>query len=410
MGNSIDKVTVYNKIIDDALEAGITSQALTANSAMVQYNGGNTVKIAKMSTTGFGNYSRDGASSFPAGGATLEWETFTIRFDRAIEFQIDVMDMDETASIATTAAFMANFAKYNEVPEIDATRYSCIWGGVVNDTTPRFGFMTASASTILTQIKTDISAMRNIIGDQESLTLYMAGNVYGILSNSTELSKQLQITDMPVNGINTQVQGIDRVPIVPVPSARLMTEYLFKAGDAVNGFGFAARTWAKQIDYILIASSAVAAINKHAATRYFPAGVNQMADKDKVQSRLFHDCWVFEKKRDGVFIRLESSAIVSMASVFGSGAVAAGSGKITVTLGSYLDLLPAGYKVYAKTTDSASAPTVPAAYDDIDVSGYTEITAKTATDIAVTATHYGVVVLVTDGGKVVAFESAVATA
>ena len=410
MGNSIDKVAVYNKIIDDALEAGITSQALTANSAMVQYNGGNTVKIAKMSTSGFGNYTRSGGTAFPVGGATLEWETFQIKYDRAIEFDIDVMDMDESASIATTATFMANFAKYNEVPEIDATRYSCIWGGVVNDTTPRFGFMTASASTILTQIKTDISAMRNIIGDQESLTLYMAGNVYGILSNSTELSKQLQITDMPINGINTQVQGIDRVPIVSVPSARLMTEYLFKDGSEVNGFGFAARAWAKQIDYILIASSAAAAINKHAATRYFPAATNQTADADKVQSRLFHDCWVFEKKHDGVFIRLESSAIASMASVFGSGAVAAGSGKITVTLGDSLDLLPSGYKVYAKTTGSASAPTVPATYNDIDVSGYTEITAKTATDIAVTATHYGVAVLVTDGGKVVAFESAVATA
>lgn len=409
MANSLDKVTIYSKIVDDALNAGLTSQALTAGSAMVQYTGGDTVKIAKITTDGLGDYSRSAGFSGVQGSATLTWETHTIRNDRAIDFNIDVMDQDETGGIMTTGAVMANFVKYNEVPEIDATRYSAIWDGIVADTTVRYGYMTAAPATLLTQIKTDISTMRNIVGDTEQLVLYMAGNVYGILTNSTELSKQLQITDMPINGINTQVQGIDMVPIVPVPSARLKTEYLFKSGGT-NNFGFAPRAWGMQIDYILIATSSAVAFNKHDKTRYFSADNNINADADKVQMRLFHDCWVYENKHDGIFIRLESATIASMAAVFGTGAVTAGSAKVTITLGSAYALLPDGYKVYYLDTNSATAPTAPAAYDDIDVSTYTELTAITATDVAVTATHYLKAVLVTDSGKVVAYTAVAATA
>lgn len=407
MANSLDKITIYNKIIDDALTAGLTSQALTANTAMIQYNGGDTVKIAKLSTDGLGDYDR--STGFPSGSATLTWETHTIRHDRGVSFQIDAMDLDEAGGIVTTGAMMANFVKFNEVPEIDATRYSSIWDGIVDDTTVRYGYMTAAAATLLTQIKTDIATMRNVIGESEQLVMYMAGNVYGILTNSTELSKQLQITDMPINGINTQVQGIDMVPIVSVPSARLKTEYLFKAGGT-NNFGFAARAWGMQIDYILMAVSSVTAFSKHDKTRYFAADVNQDADADKVQTRLFHDCWVYENKHDGIFIRLETATIASMDDVFGTGAVVAGSGKVTLTLGDVYDLLPDGYGVYYLDTDSATEPTAPSAYDDLDTSSYTELTATTATDVTVTATHYLIAALVTDGGKVVAYTAVAATA
>lgn len=402
-----EKVTVWQKVLDDALEAGLTSSFLESSPAVVQWNGGKTIKIAHLQTDGFADYDRDG-TGFVEGNGSLVWVDYIVRHDRGVSFEIDVMDLDETASIKTTAAMMNNFVKYHEVPEIDATRYSSIWGGIVDSTDVRYGFLTAAAATILTQIKTDIGTMRNVIGDTDPLVLVMSRDAYTVLTNSTELSKQLQVVDTPIRGINTQVLGIDGVPIVPVPSARMSTEYLFKAGGTDN-FGFASRPWAQKMDYILMATAAAKAFVKHQTIRYFSAAVNQAAEKDKAQTRVFHDCWVMSNKLNGIFVRLETAVIATIDAVFGAGAVAAGSGKITVTLGDYFDVLPDGYKVYAKDTGAATAPDTPAPYDDIDISTYTEITVKTATDVTVTTGNYSAVVLVTDGGKVVSFQTAIAT-
>jgi hypothetical protein len=49
MPNNVTKATVYNKLLDSVVQTGITSAPLTANASRVVYNGGNSVKIAKLS-------------------------------------------------------------------------------------------------------------------------------------------------------------------------------------------------------------------------------------------------------------------------------------------------------------------------------------------------------------------------
>jgi hypothetical protein len=60
---------LYTEILDGVLAAGLTSAPLTADENRVRYSGGGTVEIAKLSTSGFGDYSR--SSGYPDGSATL---------------------------------------------------------------------------------------------------------------------------------------------------------------------------------------------------------------------------------------------------------------------------------------------------------------------------------------------------
>ena len=67
---AINKATIYNQLLDTVVSAGLTSSPLTAKASMVKYDGGDTVKIAKIETTGFGDYSR--TAGYPAGTAFPE--------------------------------------------------------------------------------------------------------------------------------------------------------------------------------------------------------------------------------------------------------------------------------------------------------------------------------------------------
>ena len=68
MANTLTKAVVYNTLLDEVITAGLTSQKLTAGAGRVKYNGGNTVKIAKLSVGGYGTYNR--ATGYPEGAAT----------------------------------------------------------------------------------------------------------------------------------------------------------------------------------------------------------------------------------------------------------------------------------------------------------------------------------------------------
>jgi hypothetical protein len=401
--NSIEKAEAYSGIVDMELSAGLTSAIFSANG--VTYMGAGTVKIPKLSTSGFGNYSRgDGAKT---GTVTSEWEVKTMAYDRGINLEVDAMDLDESGIVNMSQEMIGDFVRNHEIPEIEAVRYSSIFKNILNYSSVRYGYLTSSPDTILTLLTTDIGNIRNKIGSNHPLVLFMAGDAYTDLMNSKELSKQLPVSTK-VGEIDMNVPMLNNVPIIQVPSDRLYTEYEFHSGE--TKFGFEKRPWAMQMDYIICSLDAVIAFIKHNPMTVISAGENQIKNAEKTMIRLYHDCWLFDKKRNSIFIGLESANIVSIPVAMDGATVAAGVGKITVTLGSALASLPTGYKVYAATTGSASAPTTPKAYDDYDVSSMTEISAATATDITVTATHYGVVVLVDTNDKVVAYSTAVATA
>lgn len=397
MANTINKAVIYSTILDEVIRAGLTSAPLEVGAGSLKYTGGGSCQIAKISTGGFGAYNRE--TGYPAGAVVQEWETKTITQDRGIKFTLDVMDEDETANVLSATNVITQFAKVQAIPELDAYRYSTIFQSLIAGA--QFGYYTPAAATLLSTIQGKIADIQNVLGEGEPLLCFMSGECFKYLTTSSELTKYLQVQmNTGANVITTKTYSIDGVQIIPVPSVRMKSEFAFSATN-----GFSAKAWAMDINFILMAKSAAVAFVKHNKTRVIGADQNQTADGELVLSRTYHDIWVYDNKKDGCYVSLKTATVNSISSL-----LTAGSGKVTVTLGTAYTGRDTGHKFYYLDTDSATAPTVPTAYSDIDLSSYTEVTAATATDVTVTATHYLVLVHVDENGYVLQFGSKAATA
>ena len=400
MANTVTRAVVYNAILDEVVQAGLTSAPLTADASRVKYNGGNTVKIAKLSVGGYGTYDR--ATGYPSGAATLAWEDHEITMDRGISFNVDVMDEDETMQTLSATNIIAEFARSHAVPELDAYRYSKIFQAIVDDATVRYGYYTLAEATILGTIQGQIGDIQNVIGEQEPLVCFISGAAFKYLTQSTQLSKQLGVQNVTgANGITTKIYDIDGVQLVVVPSARMKTEYAFSATN-----GFAAKAWAQDINWILMARSAAVAFVKHQKMKIISADMNQDADAEKVMAREYHDCWVYENKHNAIYVSLKTATIAGFSA---AELLTPDATHVTYTIATYA-ARDTGHKFYYYDGGTLAALTAPACYDDFALTGYVEIVSATAVNDVVTSGYYGALVEIDENGRAIRFETIQASA
>ena len=389
MANTVTKAAVYNAILDEVVTAGLTSAPLTANQSRLVYSGGNSVKIAKLSTDGYSDYSR--ANGYTEGSATLAWEDHTIRMDRGKSFNVDVMDADETMQTLSATNLIGEFAKDKEVPEIDAYRYSSIFAAIVDDATVRYGYYTPAAATLLTTFQRNVADVQDAIGEQEPLIAFMSMTAWKYLTTSTELTKLLMVRDGG-NGINTKTYEIDGVRIVPVPSARMKTEYTFGTN------GFAAKNFAQDMNWIIMSQNAAVAFVKHQKVKVVSAEDNQSADAEKIMMRLYHDCWVYENKHNAIYVSLKTATIAG----FGSGVLeSSGATNASYTLGTLFTNKDAGHEFYYLDGGSATELAAVACYDELDTTGWKKITVATKVDDVTISKYYNYLVELDENGRIV---------
>lgn len=290
MANVFDYAKIFQQELDKQVVAQATSGWMEANAGLVKYSGGNEVKIPKIGMDGLGKYDR--ATGFVGGSVTLEYETKTLTQDRGRTFMLDRMDVDETNFVATAANVMGEFQRTKVIPEIDAYRYSSIAAQAITAGSAR-GEYEPDASTVLSEIKKDIYDIYDAAGEIP-LVITVNMPVWAIISNSTELTKTLSVIDFTQGEVRSKVRGIDDNPIIPVPSARMKTKYVFYDGktEGQEAGGFIPDTTAKTINWIITPRTAPIAVSKTDNVRIFTPEQNQQADAWKIDYRKYHDLWI----------------------------------------------------------------------------------------------------------------------
>lgn len=290
MSNQIQYAEIFQKALDAQILAGATSNWMEANAGQVIYNGGNTIKIPKLSTNGLGDYDR--ANGYASGAITFEYETKTMTQDRSRSFLLDAMDVNETNFVATAGAVMSIFQKENVIPEIDAYRYSSLAAQLIAKNKANYGYE-ATAETIMKTLKTEIDTIRDITGDV-NLVCSISRLVLSLLEQGTRLEK-VQFTS---GDIITEVSSIDGVPLLPVPSARMKTKYVFNDGKTSGQEvgGFVAADDAKDINWIITPRTAPIAVSKTDKPKIINPETNQDADAWKIAYRKYHDLWITDEK------------------------------------------------------------------------------------------------------------------
>ena len=303
--NTLEMAKIFQQELDKQMLESATSGWMETNARDVKYNGGDTVRMPRISTTGLAKYDRD--LGFNQGSVTLTYDDYKLTQDRGRTFQLDSMDVDESNFIASAGNVMGEFQRLQVIPEVDAYRYSKIAALAkgANRTTDAF---TPSETNILTQLDKEITGLQDTIGESEQLVIIMATPIRTVLNNVKNIERHLDVTQFKAGAIDTKVKTYNEIPILSVPSLCMKTAYIFADGKATGqeAGGFKADTGAKAINWIIIARRAPIAISKTDKVRIFTPDVNQKADAWKLDYRKFHDIWIPHNKLAGVWANLDA--------------------------------------------------------------------------------------------------------
>lgn len=286
--NTLEAAKIFQTALDQQVLEGATSGWMEQNAGQVKYSGGNEIKIPKMSLSGLGNYDRD--AGYTQGAVSLTYETKTMTMDRGSKFLLDKMDVDETNFVASASTVMSEFQRTKVIPEVDAYRYSRIYALAKDNYGKTY---TPAVGTILSTLSEDITAVQDVAGNAE-LVIIMARPVYDMFCNNDKISKLINAGDFKQGELDLMIKMYNGIPIIPVPSARMKTEYTFKDGKSSGQEegGFEPASSATQINWIICPKSAPIAVSKTDNFKIFDPDVNQSADAWLIQYRKYHDIWI----------------------------------------------------------------------------------------------------------------------
>ena len=292
MANAITTITKYLPLLDQVYAVASVSAILDTPNALVRETAdAKTVLIAQTSMSGLGDYSR--ADGFVSGDLTLTWKPYTFEYDRGRTFQIDAMDDMETMGLAF-GSLAGEFVRVKVTPEIDAIRFA--------------KYATNAGTTVAATLtnKTTVSAIATAEVDMEekevslaNCVLFMTPTVYGYVKDDTE---HFQRTLVPSENPNRNFGSFDEMPIAKVPQSRFYTAVNTLSGkDGEAAGGFAKAEGAKDINFMIIDRASVVQLVKHGKIRVFDPDTNQSADAYKVDYRIYHDAWVLDNKKNGIY-------------------------------------------------------------------------------------------------------------
>lgn len=293
MANAIELITKQLPLLDQAVKVGMRTAVLETNSAFVrETEDANIVKIANIVMDGLGDYSR--ADGFVQGDITLTWQPYQLSHDRGRTFHIDSMD-DAEAMGLVFANLASEFIRTKVTPEVDAIRFATYCNKAGTKVTG-----TLDKNTITDAIDEAERVLEEEEYTLDTAKLFLTPTIYGYIKKDKEhFTRPL----VPSQNPNRNFGSFDEMEVIKVPQSRFYTEIKLHNGKdegQING-GYSKADSGADINFMVIIPQCVAQVTKHAKLRVFAPDVNQKADAYKVDYRLYHDAWVLENKKMGIY-------------------------------------------------------------------------------------------------------------
>ncbi|MBN1050276.1 capsid protein [Clostridium botulinum] len=272
------------------------SDDLTKSNLGVQFINAQTIKLPRMSLSGYKDHTR--TPGFNVGTMSNDWEPKKLSHDRDIEFWIDPMDIDETNLTLSVANIQNTFETEQAIPEKDCYRFSKLHSELKTLKAGNIDSTVINASVFLDQFDEFMAKMDEAGVPEEGRILYVTPSMNKVVKNAEGIERTMLITTP--NSINRKVHSLDDVEIKMVPAARLKTLYDFSNGCVAD-------STAKQINFILIHTSCVVCRDKYAYIKLFTPGTDsRTADGYLYQNRNYGDLFLLEKKVDGVAMNIQA--------------------------------------------------------------------------------------------------------
>lgn len=293
MAQSIALAQNFLGVLDTVYKRESLTTRLDAAPGEVDFVGADTCKVYKLTMDGLGNYSR--ANGYPTGEVNGSWETLQLTKDRGVNLGVDRFDNEESKNMAF-GRLAGEFMRTQVVPELDAYRFAkmsaaqtLVKADITVGTTDCVGLIDAAEQQ-----------MQEDEVPEEGRILYVSPKMYaGIKAKVTRyLANE--------NGVNREIEIFNKMPVIVVPQSRFNTAVTLNDGS--SSFGFAPTAGGYKINFQIVHPSAVKNVVKAAIPKVFSPDENQTADKWLFQYRLYHDCFLWDNKKKGIYTHTASTA------------------------------------------------------------------------------------------------------
>ncbi|MEG3030102.1 MAG: hypothetical protein RR827_06850 [Oscillospiraceae bacterium] len=302
MRNEIEYAIKYQKFIDEELVAQSKTQWMVPADDQIEYDGGDEIKIAEISTSGLGNYDENSTSNaYPSGKVTQKWNSYKFTMDRAVDFLLQRTTPSDSGFIATAENVIKIFTNKEVVKELDTYRLNRIYNALLADTKYAASHVFSEAAITESNIIATFNKMINIAKedseDATALVAYMPISYGSILrgiskntNNAIEFGKTVVINGITYKGVIV----INEIPVLLVPKKRLVTKLVVNDGrtSGQTDGGVISATDAKQIHMLVVGTDAPIAAAKIDSLKQFSAEENQLSDGTAIKFHQKHDCWV----------------------------------------------------------------------------------------------------------------------
>lgn len=283
---TLDKARAYTNVLEKYTEKKLISSVLdSANSDIIAFREGGIVEVPHIETTALGNYDR--ATGYPVGESSVKIDQLQLEYDRGRSFNVDAVDDMDTMYIRSSGV-MKSFINEYVTPEIDGVRFMKYAKGALQKANGEL-----TKDTVKGAINAAYDSLFQSNAANDKLYLFVNAKVKGLLEESLN-----RVTLNGDGNISQVINMYNDMQVITVPNVR------FTADLKVNASGFTPGS--NQINFLLVAPSAVRQIKKHEVIRTFRPEVNQDMDAWKFQYRIHHDAWVLPGRSAGVYVHSAS--------------------------------------------------------------------------------------------------------
>ncbi|MFV0497483.1 MAG: hypothetical protein ACK5L0_04820 [Candidatus Fimivivens sp.] len=319
MPNDITYAETFQGFLDEELEHRSYTGWMVPEESMIQYEGGDTVKIAQLTVSGLGDYkaTTDG-SAYPNGSVSLKWMPYTFNMDRAVRFLLGRTVPSDSGFMLTSENVMRTFASKQLVPEQDMYRFNAIYAArLAKDAAETDkADQVKSLSVELTKdncvdyVTNFYSIIKEASNEEQNFVAFMAMKyepLFRAASSSNHNSVQFGKT-VTINGITYKCAIVNDLAIVFVPSSRMQTVIKVNDGrtEGQTAGGIVKDATSKGIALIIMSSDAVIALGKVDSIKVIPCDVQQTSDETTINYHYMYDCWPMDNQLATVGIVTEA--------------------------------------------------------------------------------------------------------
>ena len=284
--NDLAKASLYTGELDKMLIQKSAVGFMADNAFRAKFVGAQTVIIPDADFVGLADYDRD--NGFTRGAMTVSHSSYQLTKDRARQLQIDREDLDETGIANLAGQVLGEFVRTKVVPEMDAYVLSKLYGVAASTDKKKANITPYEDGTAYANLVNVINAVYSEAGYDSELIAFVDSTLYSKLMTSSEINRQLVISDFKQGDINLKVKFLNGVAIIPVPDNRMKSSYNFGEN------GFTVEEGAYSIRALVMPKKAASLVKKTETMKIFTPEQNKDADAYVFNYRLYYD--VFVKK------------------------------------------------------------------------------------------------------------------